>query len=161
MFVLKRTNIMRANTPRGFTIGLRLFSCQNKKKIKKSLLGAKLSFLNVTIPEDKNSHQHQPIAKYPKVAPGEIIEELVPYQHMSTGSSCVCRISIWMSNKTSGCEWEAGRGELTTRGASWRGRKLQPSLTLHCKELLLCGPTRVHLRGRLGEKELEIRMRVR
>lgn len=48
-----------------------------------------------------------------------------------------------------------------TRGASWRGRKLQPSLTLHCKELLLCGPTRVHLRGRLGEKELEIRMRVR
>lgn len=45
-----------------------------------------------------------------------------------------------------------------TRGASWRGRKLQPSLTLHCKELLLCGPTRVHLRGRLGEKELEIRM---
>lgn len=156
MSVFERTNIMRANTPRGFTIGLRLFSCQNKNKI--SFRGKiKLS---------KRYHpwrqkQHQPIAKYPKVAPGEIIEELVPYQHMSTGSSCVCRISIWMSNKTSGCEWEAGRGELMTRGASWRGRKLQPSLTLHCKELLLCGPTRVHLRGRLGEKELEIRMRVR
>lgn len=89
MSVFKRTNIMRANTPRGFVT----FHVKIKIKIK-SLLGAKLSFLNVTIPEDKNSHQHQPIAKYPKVAPGEIIEELVPYQHMSTGSSCVCRISI-------------------------------------------------------------------
>lgn len=27
---------------------------------------------------------------------------------------------------------------------------VQPSLTLHGQELLLCGPTRVHLRGRLG-----------
>lgn len=30
---------------------------------------------------------------------------------------------------------------------------VQPSLTLHSQELFLCGPTRVHLRGRLRERE--------
>lgn len=39
MSVFERTNIMRANTPRGFTIGLRHFSCQNKNKNKISFRG--------------------------------------------------------------------------------------------------------------------------
>lgn len=34
-------------------------------------------------------------------------------------------------------------------------KMLQPLLTLHSQELLLCGPTRVHLRGRLTEGERE------